>query len=350
MSKVAALKTTSETILEDISKLMHLAEFEKFLPKDIPIILKDNITWHKPFLGCNTTPWQLEGVIKTLRDYGYRDVYAVHNDTLVTDGERGVVQNKLRPIYRHYGIHEAHLKDLKWVDIQPITKMRVLDKIFYGGIKVPKFFIGKSIIQLPTLKVHAFTGITGAIKNSFGGLIGNKRHYTHTWIHETLIDLLSIQKEIHPGMFAVMDGTIAGLGAGPRTLQPTEKNVILASGNQAALDSVAAWMLGFSPWGIPFLEMMRDEWADIEMVGGGFEKGKWIRKKNNFATMIGKWLWFGRLKRFQWLLFHTPLVHVFALMSSIYHDHFWWPLRGRRIRNKIRKHTQWGKLFEEYES
>jgi hypothetical protein len=33
-------------------------------------------------------------------------------------------------------------------------------------------------------------------------------------IHETLVDLLMIQKKIHRGVFAVMDGTFAGDGPG----------------------------------------------------------------------------------------------------------------------------------------
>ena len=60
-------------------------------------------------------------------------------------------------------------------------------------------------------------------------MLSSYRHYTHTWIHETLVDLLAIQKEIHPGMFATMDGTTAGNGPGPRTMKPEIKNVILAS-------------------------------------------------------------------------------------------------------------------------
>ncbi len=40
-------------------------------------------------------------------------------------------------------------------------------------------------------------------------------------IHETLVDLLAIQKEIHPGILAVMDGTFAGEGPGPRAMVPT---------------------------------------------------------------------------------------------------------------------------------
>ena len=39
-------------------------------------------------------------------------------------------------------------------------------------------------------------------------------------IHETLVDLLMIQKKIHRGVFAVMDGTFAGDGPGPRCMRP----------------------------------------------------------------------------------------------------------------------------------
>ena len=67
------------------------------------------------------------------------------------------------------------------------------------------------------------------MKNAFGGLLFKNRHYTRTWIHETLVDLLAIQKEIHPGIFAIMDGTTAGNGAGPRMAKPIVKNIILAS-------------------------------------------------------------------------------------------------------------------------
>ena len=75
--------------------------------------------------------------------------------------------------------------------------------------------IGSNIIHLPTVKTHVYTTMTGGMKNAFGGLLKNNRHWAHTDIHATLVDLLAIQKEIHPGMLAVMDGTICGDGAGP---------------------------------------------------------------------------------------------------------------------------------------
>ena len=57
--------------------------------------------------------------------------------------------------------------------------------------------------------------MTGSVKNSFGGLLREVRHYAHKYMHEVLVDLLYMQRELHPAVFTVMDGTVAGDGAGP---------------------------------------------------------------------------------------------------------------------------------------
>ena len=111
------------------------------------------------------------------------------------------------------------------------------------------------------------------MKNAFGGLLFEKRHWTHSVIHETLVDLLAIQKEIHPGIFAVMDGTFAGDGPGPRCMVPHVKNYILASGDMVAIDAVAAKMMGFDPLSIKFIRLAHEQGLgcgdvrEIEVVG-----------------------------------------------------------------------------------
>jgi len=84
-SKVAVLKTKPEVVLEDYTRLMRLAEYRKFLPKGRDTALKINISWHHFYPACSTTPWQLEGVIKTLLADGYRKelIHACHNRTVV---------------------------------------------------------------------------------------------------------------------------------------------------------------------------------------------------------------------------------------------------------------------------
>ena len=58
-SKVAVLKVKPETILSDIERLCELAGMRAALDKGATTILKDNISWHYPFPGANSTPWQI---------------------------------------------------------------------------------------------------------------------------------------------------------------------------------------------------------------------------------------------------------------------------------------------------
>ncbi len=247
---VAVRKTAPDTVLEDIRIAMEQAKFREFLDPSAPVILKDNISWHFPFLGANTTPWQLEGVILTLRDAGYKEIVCVQNDTVVTDAFKGERLNKYLPIFKKYDIpvlYNFKPQDVRWVEFTPKAKMRVLGGIFPEGLKIPEYFLGKNVVHLPTVKCHIYTGTTGAMKNAFGGLLNSRRHYTHSVIHETLNDLLDIQKEIHRGIFTVMDGTICGNGPGPRTMIPVEKDLILASGDCTA-SSTPRSCFGTAPW------------------------------------------------------------------------------------------------------
>ena len=359
-SRVAVLRVDPSTVLESIERLCELAGMRETLSPQAPTILKDNISWHFPFPGANTTPWQLEGTIRALRGAGYRDLSCVQNKTVVTDAFKGEDLNRYVPILSRYGVpilYNFREQDMTWIRYEPKARMHVLHKIFPEGIYIPDYFPGKNIVHLPTVKCHIYTTTTGAMKNAFGGLLNTRRHYTHTWIHETLVDLLAIQKEIHPGIFAVMDGTLCGNGPGPRTMIPVEKDYILASADQVAIDAVAAKMMGFDPLSIKYLRLAHEDKLgcadprEIEIVGEdianvnfGFTVG------DNFASLAGDLFWFGPLKSIQRLLFHTPLVYGFVFASYLYHDYLWWPLKGKSMMRKVRRESKWGDFFDQYGS
>ncbi|MDD5425935.1 MAG: DUF362 domain-containing protein [candidate division Zixibacteria bacterium] len=355
---VAVIKTDPENVLADYFKAAELAGLQNALKPDTTTILKDNISWHLPFPGANTVPWQLEGAIKALKGNGFNDLVAVHNDTVVTNPYVGGKLLKLKPVYEKYHIPERFNndpKDLKWIEYAPKAEMLVLKKIYHEGIKIPEFFLGKNIVHLPTVKTHIYTTTTGAMKNAFGGLLNTKRHYTHSVIHQTLVDLLHIQKEIHPGIFAFMDGTTCGSGPGPRTMTPHVKNYLLASADQVAIDAVAAKMMGFDPMKIEYirlghehglgrgrLEEIEVKGTDISEINFNFQVG------DNLASTVGDIFWFSPLKAMQKLLFHTPLVYVFVLGSAVYHDRLWYPSKGRKVFNEWLEKTEWGTLFKKY--
>ena len=359
-AKVAVLFTEPKTVLQDIDKLVSLAEIEKYFPKDKVTILKDNISWHFPFPSANTTPWQLEGSILALKNRGYSEITCVQNKTVVINTFKGEDLNRYIPIFKHYNIpvlYNFKDDDIKWIHYKPKGKMLALNHIFPEGIKIPDYFFGKNIIHLPTTKCHIYTTMTGAMKNAFGGLLNTHRHYTHTWIHETLVDLLTIQKEIHTGLFAIMDGTTAGNGPGPRTMQPVVKNVILASADQVAIDAISAKLMGYDPLSIKFIRLAHENGLgvgdprDIEIVGDSIEGINWNFSVGKSLQRFLGWLsWYGPTKRLQKLIFRTKLVNIPIFVSEVNHDYIHWPLKEKWIYLKWKKETEWGKLFSEYEN
>jgi uncharacterized protein (DUF362 family) len=357
-AKVSVLFTKPETAIEDYGRLMELADFRQYLDPSATTILKDNISWHFPFPSANTTPWQLEGSIVKLREAGYNDLVCVQNKTVVTDAFKGEDLNKYVPIFRHHDIDvrfNFREQDMSWEVYRPKRPMLALDRIFPEGIKMPDYFHGKNIVHLPTVKCHIYTTTTGAMKNAFGGLLSTNRHYTHSFIHETLVDLLAIQKEIHTGVFALMDGTTAGNGPGPRIMEPVRKNVILGSGDQTAIDAVAAKMMGFDPLTIDYIRIAHEHGLgvgdprEIEVVGDDIRNESWgFQVGKSLHSFMGYLAWFGPTKVLQKAVLHTPLVHVANFWSEAYHDYYHWPTKEKKLYERWLVESPWGRLFQEY--
>ena len=353
-SSVAVLKTTPQTVLQDYSKLMHLAEYQKFLPKKYETILKLNLSWSLYYPACSTEPWQLDGVLKTMTEDGYKSLHAVENKTVVTKPWKGAEGNKWLPVLNKYGLKFEPLTEIEWVDYKPKHEMLALHHIFKEGHQIPKMFIGKNVLHFPTIKVHGHTTMTGAMKNAFGGLITEKRHHCHKMIHEVLVDLLQIQKEIHPGIFAVMDGTVCGDGAGPRTMIPKIHNYILASNDQVAIDAISAKMMGYDPLGIKFIKIAHDKGLgtgdpdQIDIIGEDISNVNFHFTTSKSPVIAGDQLFRkGAFSFVEPMLFHTGLFNFCIFASEFYHDHLWYPTIGRQHINRFMK-TEWGQLFLKY--
>ena len=366
-AKVAILKTSPRTVLSDYHELMNLAGYQDVVDKKADTGLKINISWHYFFPASSTTPWQLEGVIRAMKADGYDPdlIHGCHNRTVVIDSHLGEVENKqLGPVLDH-GLRNIHLYEGEpWIPVREAVgdladKFVVLNEGYPKGFSIPKRFIGENIIHLPTVKTHVFTHTTGAMKNAFGGLLNEHRHWTHPVIHETLVDLLMIQKKIHNGLFAVMDGTFAGDGPGPRCMVPHVKDVILASADQTAIDAVAAKLMGFDPMSIKFIRMAHDmglgvgDPREIEIVGdtvAGNENWHFDGpyKEMTFASKNQHRIYWGPLKGpMEWSL-KTWMAPWAYIASVIYHDMYWYPKNGNdRVLEALR--SDWGRLFENWE-
>jgi uncharacterized protein (DUF362 family) len=367
-SKVAILRTSPQTVLRDYHRLMNLAGYRDVVAPGADTALKVNISWHFFFPGSSTTPWQLDGVIRGMNRDGYdlNLIHACHNRTVVIDAYLGERENKQLNVVESHGIRNVHLyEDEEWIHIRDAVgdlcdDFLCLNEVYKDGFSIPKRFIGENIIHLPTVKTHVFTTTTGAMKNAFGGLLNERRHWTHPVIHETLVDLLMIQKKIHKGVFAVMDGTFAGDGPGPRCMIPYAKNVILASSDQVAIDAVAAKLMGFDPLSIKFIRQASElglgcgDPSEIEIVGdveATQEEWGFVGpfKKMTFASKMQHKIYWGPLKvPIEWSL-KTILAPWAYLASVLYHDSFWYPVKAKQMMKEVLK-SEWGRLFRNWEN
>jgi len=365
-SKVAILRTRPSTVLRDYHELMNLAGYQDVVAKDADTALKVNISWHFFFPGSSTVPWQLDGVIRALKADGYDPslVHACHNRTVVIDAHLGERENKQIDVVQAHGLRNVHLYEgEEWIRVEDAVgdltkKFLCLNQVYPKGFLIPKRFVGENIIHLPTVKTHIFTTMTGAMKNAFGGLLNERRHWTHPVIHETLVDLLMIQKKIHRGVFAVTDGTFAGDGPGPRCMMPHVKNVILASADQVAIDAVAAKLMGMDPLSIKFIRLAHDaglgcgDPRQIEIVGdedAARENWRFVGpfKKMTFASRMQHLIYWGPLKKpIAWSL-KTVLAPWSYIASVVYHDSYWYPRNADRVMAGVLA-SDWGRLFQNW--
>ncbi|MEJ2721083.1 MAG: DUF362 domain-containing protein [bacterium] len=355
-SLVSVVFTKPETVLDDYKRVMELASWDQHLKGERELLIKLNLSWTKYFPSCSTQPWQLEGVLRTLLggNYDPGKILPVENKTVVTNPIKGAVNNRWIPVLDRYDCKFQPLTEVEWMVYRFESKLLKLNDIFTEGIEIPAIYPGRDILHLPTVKTHGHSVTTGAIKNAFGGLLKEVRHYAHKYIHEVLVDLLLMQRELHPNVFAVMDGTVAGDGAGPRTMHPTVQNVILASADSVAIDAIAAKLMGFDPTEIPYLRMATEMGLgegnpkNIEIAGDDISKTNFrFSTKKSLVIWGDQMLRIGPLRFLEHLLLHTPLVVWAPFASNVYHDLMWYPTVGkRRIREFSR--TVWGRLFDEY--
>jgi uncharacterized protein (DUF362 family) len=353
---VAVIKTRPETVVADYARLMEAARWQNSLDLHRDTVIKLNLSWTKYFPACSTQPWQLEGTLRTMLDAGMsrERIHPLENKTVVTDPRKGCRNNRWEPVLDRLGLTFTALPEVEW-EIYPFkSPLLKLNEIFPEGIEIPSLYRGKQIVHLPTVKTHGHAVTTGAVKNAFGGLLKEVRHYAHKYMHEVLVDLLYMERELHPATFAVMDGTVCGDGAGPRTMLPRIHNYILASSDSVAIDAVAAQMMGYEPMSIPYLRMAHErglgvaDLKEIEVVGediSGVNFG--FQTRRSLVVWGDQMIRRGFLRPLERLLLHSPLVVWAPIASNVYHDWLWYPTIGRsRIRQFLQ--TEWGRLFMTY--
>ncbi len=106
------------------------------------------------------------------------------------------------------------------------------------------------IINLPKLKTHQMMGLTAAVKNMFGAVVGMRKARLHLQAGTDkaffALMLLELAEQLKPAL-SILDGVVAMEGEGPGSGDPVQVGALLAGVNPLAVDTVAAHLLGLPP-------------------------------------------------------------------------------------------------------
>jgi uncharacterized protein (DUF362 family)/NAD-dependent dihydropyrimidine dehydrogenase PreA subunit len=148
------------------------------------------------------------------------------------------------------------------------------------------------LISVPKFKTHVSTIITGAVKNSFGFLVGGEKARMHAVaprfrdFGELMVDIYQLRI---PDL-VIMDAITVMEGNGPSCEDIREENKMLAARNGIALDTVMAAMMGIDPAKVPLLTTAGERGLgpvrldDID-VRGGFEEFAGFKQPSTLPRM-----------------------------------------------------------------
>ncbi|PLX85437.1 MAG: (4Fe-4S)-binding protein, partial [Desulfuromonas sp.] len=103
------------------------------------------------------------------------------------------------------------------------------------------------IINLPKLKTHQMMGLTAAVKNMFGVVVGMRKVRLHLQAGTDkaffALMLLELAEQVQPAL-SIVDAVVAMEGEGPGSGDPVQVGALLAGPHPLAVDTSAADLLG----------------------------------------------------------------------------------------------------------
>ena len=76
-----------KSVIASVEHAIESARWREFIPRSAEVALKPNLGWDLLLPGATTSPWALEEVVRTIRDWAGA-IYVVESDQVVVDVEK----------------------------------------------------------------------------------------------------------------------------------------------------------------------------------------------------------------------------------------------------------------------
>ena len=331
---VVAVERVAGDVRGALRRALDAADWRQHVPRGADVALKVNLGWDLFIPGSITSPLVVELLIGEIRDHVGR-ISLVESDQVLEDIEKAFEQSGMAEVCRRTGA--------RWVNMSRAEMVRVEapENVVLKQLDVPRILREAVLITVPVLKTHGKTVITGALKNQFGCL-SKARHTYHLVLDDVLADL---NRVVRPA-FAVMDGTIGLEGNGPKNGRPRVADLILASPDPVALDTVQALCMGLDPARIGHLATCAargigvSDPERIEIRGCDLASARvaFLPARENTVAAVESLL---RRSALQRLVFDTPVFDA-CLFGAKQYYRIWSALRARRHWAEARAHPVYG--------
>ncbi len=223
-----------------------------------------------PEKGIITHPVFVEAILHLLRDYSLNITVG---DDIESIASNGFAVSSFREMCKKAGVDLVNFKEKGFVETE--CSGHFLKKTHISRVALDS----DVLINLPKLKTHSLTVLTGGVKNMYGAIPSGLRTRFHgEYVRpedfgQVLVDIFSAIKP----QLTIMDGVVAMEGEGPASGSLREVGVILASQDAVALDAVATKIIGLDPLDIYTTKYATERGLgvgnlqDIEVVGEKLE-------------------------------------------------------------------------------
>lgn len=224
---------------------------------DLPsgVLIKANLlSPSDPSMSVTTHPEVIRAICDIIYSHGV-------NNIEIADNPGYIFRHQETELFRKTGMKAIQDEGIAKVELLSRNGFREVDQHDASSLRsmrVSKTILAAPfILDVPKLKTHVETEITGAIKNMFGIADTDTRKRAHeARVHEFLLNAVIDLFKVRVPDFCIMDAIEGMEGNGPSHGNPVKTGWIVASRNALALDVVEACIMGYkNPFSIPLLEI-----------------------------------------------------------------------------------------------
>jgi uncharacterized protein (DUF362 family) len=328
----AGVRAAVETVLAD-------AGLESLAGKRI--FLKINAMSREVLPGRNTSPWVLDAVLAYLR------ARVSGLELMVGDADAAGFR-QLHDAWRNWGYaeiarrYQARLVNLSDEEFVPVA----IESPLCSSLELPRVVMeADAILNLPVLKTHVLTGITGCLKNHWG-LLPRLRYQHHVHVAEFIAEINAL---IRQTVYNLVDATVAIEGSGPKTGRPRTCGVIVGGSDRVAVDAALLAFMSLPEDLAPHVALSERRGVGtraFQVAGDGFAPVRFEPPSvgKDVVSLLERML--RGLPVLGPHFYHPRVASVLGLVGTKYNELVWFRLVGRRLVREFLENSAYRAEFE----